>query len=113
MPDFRQTRGVIQHFAIQHSGIRPRAGLAPSLLPADTAGVTMTERQTVQHCRWAEATLLLDDPLWTEAEAYPWSCRVDGDPQTLPEVELCATCGRWVPRDAAAPDGRRCPDFRK
>lgn len=73
----------------------------------------MTERHTVQHCRWAEATLHLDDPLWTEAEAYPWSCRADGDPQTVQDVELCATCGRWVPRDAGGPDGLRCPDFRR
>jgi hypothetical protein len=73
----------------------------------------MAEKQTVQHCRWAEPTLLVDDLTWTEAEAYPWSCTADGDPHTLADVELCASCGRWVPREGKGADGSRCPDFRK
>lgn len=95
------------------SGISGSGASGTIVAVADPSGVTMTERHTVQHCRWAEATLLLDDPLWTEAETYPWSCRADGDPQTVQDVELCATCGRWVPREASGPDGLRCPDFRR
>lgn len=73
----------------------------------------MTDQKTVQNCRWAEPTLFRDDPAWTEAEAYPWSCRVEGDPDIVEDTERCATCGRWVPRARPGSDVPRCPDFRR
>ena len=71
----------------------------------------MTDRHTVQTCRWAEPTLFRDDPEWTEAEEYPWSCHVEGDPEIVPDTARCATCGLWVPRGERGAAMRRCPDF--
>jgi len=71
----------------------------------------MTEPRNVQRCRWAEPTLFQDSPLWTEAEAYPWSCKADGDPRVVEDTTVCATCGRWAPRGpeaAARPAAERC-----
>ena len=73
----------------------------------------MTVRRTVQRCRWAEPTLFLDDPKWMEAEAYPWSCRADGDPELVEDTERCNTCGRWVARDARAQDVCRCTELKR
>lgn len=61
----------------------------------------MADPRTVQRCRWAEPTLLLEHPSWTEAEDFPWSCCADGDPQVVADTERCETCGRWVPRNAS------------
>jgi hypothetical protein len=57
----------------------------------------MADIRTVQHCHWARPTLFRDDPGWTEADAYPWSCVAEGDPQVVEEPELCLTCGLWAP----------------
>jgi hypothetical protein len=58
----------------------------------------MTEPRNVQRCRWAEPTLFQDSPIWTEAEAYPWSCKADGDPRIVEDTMVCSSCGRWAPR---------------
>lgn len=58
----------------------------------------MSEPRTVQGCRWAEPTLFQENPHWTAAEEYPWSCKADGDPRVVENTEVCATCGRWAPR---------------
>jgi hypothetical protein len=74
----------------------------------------MADNHTVQRCRWAQATLLVEDLTWTEAEAYPWSCTAEGDPHTVEETERCLTCGRWVPREPEpARQMHDCPDFRR
>jgi hypothetical protein len=65
----------------------------------------MADPRSVQRCRWAEPTLFVDEPLWTEAEAFPWTCRADGDPHVVEDTTYCATCGRWVPRDAVCVQG--------
>jgi hypothetical protein len=58
----------------------------------------MTHRHTVQGCRWAESTLFEISPLWTEDDASPWSCHVDGSPRPVDDPTLCATCVLWTPR---------------
>jgi hypothetical protein len=58
----------------------------------------MTERRTIAQCRWAESTLFLEHPYWTDADDYPWSCVADGDPAVVEDTTRCATCGRWSPR---------------
>lgn len=58
----------------------------------------MSEHRTVAQCRWAESTLFLAHPYWTDADAYPWSCSADGDPAVVEDTGRCATCGRWAPR---------------
>ena len=62
----------------------------------------MTERRTVAQCRWAESTLFLAHPYWTDAEAYPWSCIADGDPEVVEDTGRCAACGRWSARRPSA-----------
>lgn len=59
---------------------------------------------TVQNCRWAEPTLLLENPLWMAAEDYPWSCRRDGDTRILATTTVCRACQRWELRESS---GRR------
>jgi hypothetical protein len=66
----------------------------------------MPEVRTIQHCRWAEPTLLLADPLWMAAEEYPWSCRRDKRPHPIDDTAFCQTCPRWESRDEPA---RRIP----
>jgi hypothetical protein len=61
----------------------------------------MAERHDVQHCRWAEPTLFLQNPLWTAAEKYPWSCHADGVPRPVEDTHLCTVCGRWAAREPA------------
>lgn len=72
----------------------------------------MTEPRNVQRCRWAEPTLFQETSIWTEAEAYPWSCKADGDPRVVEDTSVCATCGRWAPRPGpgavAKPAAERC-----
>jgi hypothetical protein len=68
----------------------------------------MADPRTVQRCRWAEPTLFVDEPIWTEAEQYPWTCRAEGPPHVVEDTTLCATCGRWVPRDAACDQAKGC-----
>jgi hypothetical protein len=58
----------------------------------------MTDPHNVQHCRWAEPTLFQENPLWTAAEEYPWTCKADGEPKPVEDTGRCATCGRWAPR---------------
>ena len=58
----------------------------------------MIERRTIAQCRWAESTLFLAHPLWTDAAEYPWSCTADGDPAVVEDTARCATCGRWASR---------------
>jgi hypothetical protein len=59
----------------------------------------MSKVKTVQGCYFAEPTLFVDDPSWTSAEEYPWSCAVEGDPHLVTDTVKCATCERWVPKD--------------
>lgn len=73
----------------------------------------MTDRHTVQQCRWAEPTLFLDHPSWPDAADYPWSCLADGDPEAVRETERCLTCGRWSPRDTRPATTCRCADRRR
>ncbi len=68
----------------------------------------MADPRTVQRCRWAEPTLFAEEPIWTEAEEFPWSCRADGAPHVVEDTTLCTTCGRWVPRDAVCDEGKGC-----
>lgn len=69
----------------------------------------MTDPRTVQRCRFAEPTLLAPEPIWTEAEAYPWTCRAEGPPHLVEDTARCATCGRWMPRDAVCDETCNCP----
>ena len=55
---------------------------------------------TVQTCRWADPTLLLENPLWMAAEDYPWSCHRDGDTRVLATTMVCHTCPRWESRES-------------
>jgi hypothetical protein len=68
----------------------------------------MADPRTVQRCRWAEPTLFVAEPIWTEAEQYPWTCRAEGPPHVVEDTTLCATCGRWVPRDAVCDEAKGC-----
>ena len=54
------------------------------------------------NCRWATPTLLLPEPLWHEAESFPWTCVRDTAPRALFTTEPCAVCDRWEPRHLAA-----------
>lgn len=56
----------------------------------------MAEPHRVQHCRWAQPTLFLAPPLWTDAEDYPWSCDADGEPRLIEDTGVCLKCGRWA-----------------
>ena len=51
------------------------------------------------NCRWAEPTLFERAPDWLEAEARPWTCHRDADPQRLETTEVCEDCPRWEQRD--------------
>lgn len=55
----------------------------------------------VQECRWAEATLFLQAPLWLDASSYPWSCRASGAYRPIIDTRVCRTCERWTPREPA------------
>jgi hypothetical protein len=62
----------------------------------------MADAHDVQHCRWAEPTLFVAHPYWTEAENCPWSCLADGAPRPVEDTGICRICGRWVSRDPRA-----------
>lgn len=57
----------------------------------------MINLRTVQYCRWAEPTLFVVHPYWTDAEAFPWSCHADGRPRPVEDTEKCGVCVRWQP----------------
>ena len=65
----------------------------------------MTIPRTVQHCRWAEPTLFVMAPNWTDAWAYPWSCRAGGAAHVVVDTRVCETCVRWVERDERRQSG--------
>jgi hypothetical protein len=70
----------------------------------------MADVRTVQCCRWAEPTLFVAHPYWTDAEDYPWSCLADGLPRPVQDTEVCSVCGRWQgKRDADDPSVIRKP----
>lgn len=60
------------------------------------------ERHDIQHCRWAEQTLLLAEPYWLNAWDFPWSCRRDGEPRSVEDTRACRSCVRWESREQAA-----------
>ena len=62
----------------------------------------MSDPHNVQCCRFAEPTLFVAHPYWTEAEACPWSCQADGYPRPVEDTGICRVCGRWQPRSAPA-----------
>lgn len=75
------------------------------------------ERKDIQHCRWADQTLLLDEPYWLNAWDFPWSCHRNGAPHPVEDTRECRTCARWERRDAEPPmdegtkdEGRRPKD---
>ncbi len=57
------------------------------------------ERKDIQHCRWADQTLLLDEPYWLNAWDFPWSCHRTGEPHPVEDTRECRTCARWERRD--------------
>lgn len=57
------------------------------------------ERKDIQHCRWADQTLLLDEPYWLNAWDFPWSCHRNGTPHPVEDTRECRTCARWERRD--------------
>ncbi len=57
------------------------------------------ERKDIQHCRWADQTLLLDEPYWLNAWDFPWSCHRNGNPRPVEDTRDCRTCARWERRD--------------
>jgi hypothetical protein len=59
----------------------------------------MADSRSVQHCRWAEATLFVVHPYWTAAEDYPWSCHADGFPRPVEDTGVCRICGRYLPKE--------------
>jgi hypothetical protein len=81
---------------------------ASPLRSAAALGGNMTERRTVAQCRWAESTLFLAHPYWTDANDYPWSCVADGDPAVVEDTGRCADCGRWAPRAPHLVTGCAC-----
>jgi hypothetical protein len=60
------------------------------------------ERKDIQHCRWADQTLLLDEPYWLNAWDFPWSCHHNGEPHPVEDTRECRTCARWERRDVDA-----------
>lgn len=64
----------------------------------------MTDRHTVQTCRWAEPTLFAMNPYWLAAEEFPWCCHADGRVRTLEDTQICETCARWVASQTARPE---------
>jgi hypothetical protein len=91
-------------------------GVAPSACERrfcrDSGGVCSTEgavtttpkpqttpKPTVQHCKWADATLYQDAPLWLDAWNTPWTCRRDGDQRLIEETDECLACPRWERRN--------------
>ena len=55
-------------------------------------------RMNAATCRWATPTLLLDSPLWIDAERSPWTCVREGKPRVLESTEPCEHCASWEPR---------------
>ena len=66
------------------------------------------ERKTAASCRWAVPTLFLREPLWLDAQDYPWTCLRDDRPRPLATTEDCATCPYWE-QLRAAPIGQPLP----
>jgi hypothetical protein len=58
----------------------------------------MKVHHTVQQCRWSEATLFLEPPLWLDFASYPWSCRSTGAYHPIADARICRTCERWTSR---------------
>jgi hypothetical protein len=76
----------------------PDFSFGTAVAPAGGGVTHMSDPRNVQGCRWAEPTIFQENPLWTAAEDYPWSCKADGDPRVVEDTGRCETCGRWAPR---------------
>jgi hypothetical protein len=66
----------------------------------------MKIHHTVQQCRYSEATLFLESPLWLDASNYPWSCCSSGAYRPIIDARICRMCERWVSR--ARPERCAC-----
>jgi len=51
--------------------------------------------QRASNCLWATPTIFLSAPLWLDAEARPWTCLRDNDPNSLSSTDRCTACPRW------------------